>query len=659
MQRQAASFLNGPMLVLAGPGSGKTHVITKRVQYLIEEHHMPPESILVITFTRAAAMEMKLRAQNMCESASRAVFGTFHSVFYHILQKSDRYKDYRLLTDRQKNQLINRIVKHTAELPLYYGAHMQEQSVAEEFMVWMSRRKNGACLDDKLQNSSDSKEQLFCQMQKRYAQECESMHRMDFDDILVELLNLFRSDTGLLANWQRRFRYILVDEFQDINPVQYASVSLLGKKHRNLFMVGDDDQSIYRFRASDIQIMQQFLGEYPEAKQVTLSDNYRCKQEIVTYSAGFIQRNEKRFAKELKSMQKEPGNVALNAYADVHEMQEMVRDSLQELRGNETAAILLRTNQSAQNWAKWLKEKGYETKSPKADSSIYQLDWVKDVLAVLRFVHQGQHRSDFIRFMNKPERYLLRDGIPDPVNLTELLSCYQREMIEKEADSVLESRQQICDALIRLQRQLAFLIRLDPYASIQYVLSVMGYEACIKQTEQYQKQCLQLKQEAKKFLDVPSYLTYVTKILQGERDSDDARLHGDDTAFDKKIGKNEENETKNQIHVMTYHGSKGLEFDRVILPEVNAGMVPHGRYLEREDLEEERRVFYVAMTRAKSELVILYHQSENTKQNLLSPFILELLHLQEKKEGLDSFRNLDLVKMDALKIISEKSNNRD
>lgn len=623
MQRQAASFQNGQMLVLAGPGSGKTHVITKRIQYLIEQCKVSPDSILVITFTRAAATEMKLRSVQNCIKSSQTIFGTFHSIFYQILKKSARYRDFSLMTDRQKNQIVNRIW-HTIKL-----SHSNQVdfglfgNFVRDFTEFISVQKNkGINLASFQQSVCSEQENIFLLAWDLYQSECAKLKIMDYDDLLLLCRDTLIKEKNLLHQMQNRFQYLLIDEFQDINPIQFQCLTMLGAGMNNIFAVGDDDQSIYRFRASDVKIMRQFLTYYPDAQTVSLSLNYRSKKEIVSLCSSFIGLNTNRFEKNQIAASKEKGEVILQPYGKEQEEWKWIIGEIKKAKeSNQSLAILTRTNQTTENYLKFLQKNQVIMDGSQMYCPIYEKESILDMIAILRFLYQGNRRSDFIRFMNFPERNLLRTNLSDPVDLDKMILQLEKQIMQETCNSKEILRQQI-EELKKLKSKLDFLLRLDPFGSIQYLLYVWGFEKAIKKENQDVDQITErLKMDAKGFQSVIDYLVYLDQKSNATKDMAE-HMHNQ---MHKQI-KEDEN-----VKVMTYHASKGLEFDVVLLPDVNDGCVPHGRFLDLEEYEEERRVFYVAMTRAKQKLVVYYKEKGKQSDSALSSFLVDLMRL--KKEG--------------------------
>ena len=291
VQQCAVEHGEGPLLVTAGPGSGKTTVITHHIRYLINNLGIPPEEILVITFTKSAATEMRERfLKLMDDTNTKVVFGTFHAIFYQILRISGGFTHDSILKEKEKYIILRDILKA-------HKIQFYEKTFLEDLLAEISQFKNKGNTDS-FKSSLLEKEQ-FCLVASEYQKRMESLNKIDFDDMVLRCHDLFLKDKQILYKWQKTFRYILVDEFQDINPMQYEIVKMLGEKHHNIFAVGDEDQSIYSFRGANPSICFQFLKDYPSAKQIFMATNYRCNINIVEGAKKLISHNKERFKKDI------------------------------------------------------------------------------------------------------------------------------------------------------------------------------------------------------------------------------------------------------------------------------------------------------------------------------------------------------------------------
>ena len=292
-QVQAVIHKDGPCMVLAGPGSGKTLTITKRIEYLIGKHHVSPEEILVITFTKAASIEMKERFVRLCgQKAGPVTFGTFHGIYYGILKWAYRMNASNILSEEQKYQLLKQVIGRM-EIDID-----DEKDFLQGIAGEIGNIKNNQIPLAEYESLNCS-EEVFREIFEQYEKERKRLKKIDFDDMLVLVYELFKKRPDILSMWQRKFRYILIDEFQDINQVQYDVIRMLAAPENNLFIVGDDDQSIYRFRGARPDIMLGFKKDYPDTKEILLDVNYRSTKAIVNGAARVIRHNVNRYPKQI------------------------------------------------------------------------------------------------------------------------------------------------------------------------------------------------------------------------------------------------------------------------------------------------------------------------------------------------------------------------
>ncbi|MBD5451554.1 MAG: ATP-dependent helicase, partial [Lachnospiraceae bacterium] len=353
-QTAAITHGDGPMLVLAGPGSGKTFVITQRIKYLIEELHVKPEDILVITFTKAAAKEMQERFFRIAkEGGSPVNFGTFHATFFNMLRYTYKFTAQNIIREGDKYKFIAKILE---EMPTELASqdqasdqtHNQDDDVIQRLLSEISKVKNNGITPQELKSETMSQTE-FEYIYDAYKKEMNSHRLIDFDDMVLLCRDLLVSRPEVLHMWQNRFKYILIDEFQDICPLQYEVVRLLAKPQDNLFIVGDDDQAIYGFRGSKPEIMLHFKDDYPNAKQVLLNVNYRSKRDIVETAGKLIVHNEVRFAKQVETKNPQTDGVKVYSFVSKHQQAKNIALLIQQYMQQEGAhysdiAILYRTN---------------------------------------------------------------------------------------------------------------------------------------------------------------------------------------------------------------------------------------------------------------------------------------------------------------------------
>ena len=589
-QLQAIRHREGPMMVLAGPGSGKTFVITRRIRYLIEECGVPPEQILVITFTRSSAGEMKERFDRLMEDTGQGVsFGTFHSIYFHILKHSYHYTNSNIITEKEKREYLREIIEaRSAEEELY-------ESYVPLLLNDFSYLKNYGLSVEEFHPAYVSEKQfqeIFRAYQKRMHQE----QKLDFDDMVLLCHRMFQNQPELLASWQGVFRYILIDEFQDINRMQYEVIRMLAEPERNLFVVGDDDQSIYGFRGSDPSIMLHFPKDYEDCKQVLLKENYRCTEKIVKAAVQLIGHNRERFSKTLYSKKQGKKDILVTGCdSGEEEAEEMIRliKSYQQYGALCDIAILFRTNMGASFLAQKLVQEKIPFLQKEKSGNLFEDPMALDILAVLHFAHGEKKRKHFLRFMNKPVRYLRRDMLPEWVELSELMRL----------PGLGEGRRK---DLVKLSYDLEQVRKMMPYAAINYIRKGMGYDQWVVQNAR------EKHRDAKEALEVLDWLQSSAKGLASlEEWLEQIEL------YELQIKKSGQDTKEDAVSLVTMHGSKGLEYKVVLIPDVNEGNVPQKKAVTAKELEEERRVFYVAMTRAKEKLFLFYVRK--TKENRLQP----------------------------------------
>lgn len=601
-QTEAIRFHEGPALILAGPGSGKTFVTVERIRRLITHHKTDPAKILVITFTKAAAFEMQERFQKLMEPIRPPVwFGTFHAVFYHILKQSAQYRAYTIITEGEKRKLLRKIS----------SIHKQLSCIREEdlskLILQISRKKNCEAalsfFDDQeeLTLPSELKPEDFELICREYQAYLREFQKFDFDDITMLCERLLLEEEEVRGFWQEQFSYILVDEFQDISPMQYRLIRLLALPQNNLFVVGDDDQSIYGFRGASPQSMQEFLKDYPACRQICLQINYRCHADIIHAAMQMIAQNEERLPKEIEAHHAEGKGVRYKVFPSRAEEEEFLRTELWELQscgGLEKAALLCRTHFECTMQLRFLEQAKIPFILSETPHSLFDHFVVQDLMTYLRLGNGNRERKNFLRIMNRPVRYLRRDSLPEEtVAMTAWLDHYRNMPALKEE-------------IRRLFQGLERIKSMQPYLAVRYIRNVSGYDRYLR--DKYigpdLQEYLQVAEEFQEmvrpfhsFRELEEYQSSYEKSVRAQRDCFRA---GGKTQEAAPCG----------IHVMTMHASKGLEFDTVLLPACEEGHIPSKKSKGEKALEEERRMLYVAMTRAKKSLLITAVKSKNGKE---------------------------------------------
>lgn len=606
-QLKAINHGEGPMLVLAGPGSGKTFVIIQRILNLIHEKHIKPENVLVISFSKASTLELKQRFQKEL----KVNFATFHACFFHILKETYHYTSQDIITEKQKRELLKTIL-FSPKYEFDEKKSDDSQEKAEDYLQKISYYKNKGTKELK-----EKEKKQFQQIFREYNQEMHQMHKLDFDDMGLLCLQLFQNRPDILEKWQEKFQYILIDEFQDINMVQFRIIQLLAGKHQNLFVVGDDDQSIYSFRGANPRIMLDFEKYYPKTEKVLLETNYRCSEEIVRESLKVIGQNKARFQKEIKAfrneetaeckLKKKNGNretVVYKKFENYQKEYSYIGEKIKQLVGKENfqysdIACIFRTNQDMSGLAEYFARNKIPFVMKESCNSIFKHFIALDMLAYLQFFLEGKKRSDFIRIMNKPLRYLSRNAF----------STLDKEVINwGELKKYYGSKKYIISCLEQLEQNEKWIQKLDLYGACFYIRKVIGYEQYLK--EFAKEQNLNWK-EAKEILDFVQESTKDMSSLEEWKEYIEQYEEALKCSREEKEG----------VHMITMHACKGLEYSIVFLPDCNEGKIPHKKAVFPKEIEEERRMFYVAMTRAKSHLEILYIEDEMKKHLQVSRFL--------------------------------------
>lgn len=601
-QQRAVSHKDGPMLVLAGPGSGKTLVITCRTRHLIEECGINPSEILVITFTNAAAREMKERFLRLTGTKGTTVsFGTFHAVFFQILKLAYGYRSENILREEQKYQFLREAVRKQ-KLELDDEAEFLSDVAAE-----LSRVKNEQVDLDGYQ-AGCCNAAIFRKLYEDYEDRLHRSNLIDFDDMLVYCYALLKERPDILGAWQRKYRYILVDEFQDINRLQYDIVRLLAAPEDNLFIVGDDDQSIYRFRGAKPEIMRNFEKDYPAAQRVVLDVNYRSTQLIVQGAGKVIANNRDRFPKEIRSAGGEGFGILTHQFADQEEENaaiiQKIRTYAQRGGAYSDIAVLFRTNTQPRQLVEELMSAGIPFRMRDRLPNIYDHWIAKDIFAYLRMATGSRRRSDFLQIMNRPKRYLGRECLEsEEISWESLLAWY-------------DDKPWVCGRIEKLQADLRQIARLNPYGALHYIRNIVGYEEYLRDYAEYRNR------KPEEFLEVFEELQALSK---GFSTFAEWSVHIEEYRKELLRQAKEQEKNGNSVSLSTMHSSKGLEYRIVFVIDANEKITPHKRAYLEEEIEEERRLFYVAMTRAKELLYLFSVDKLYNKKAERSRFVEELL----------------------------------
>ena len=604
-QTEAVAHNKGPCMVLAGPGSGKTLTIAKRIEYLIMKHKVRPEEILVITFTKYAAWEMKNRTRSICGPSSYAVtFGTFHGIYYGILKWAYRLNQSNLLSDEEKYRILREILPGI-DWDQEPEAD-EEKDYLQELAIEIGNVKNN-CMDIEEYEPVKYTTEKFRKLYRTYEETKKKYRKIDFEDMLIQCRDLFMKRPDILKKWQEKFQYILVDEFQDVNQAQYDVVRMLAAPQDNLFVVGDDDQSVYGFRGAKPGIMMEFMKDYPKARQILLDVNYRSSGYIVKGALRVIGNNKIRFEKKIEAFRKPDETVHVQEVKDPVQEAEYVLERIREYREKGVSymemAVLYRTNVDARAMSELMTEYQIPFVMKEHLNNIYEHFIALDMISYLRLSQGEYDRKYFLQIANRPNRYLTRESMKTGNVSYESLRRYYRD------------KDWMVDRIDQLEWDMKMICDKTPYAAIQYIRKRMGYDEFLKEYAAYRK----ISSE-----DLFAVLEEIWQNSKGYGTIKEWFEHIE--SYGKMLKEqNKKNGEKEGVNLMTMHAAKGLEFDTVFVIEANEGSCPYKKATANEEIEEDRRLFYVAMTRAKRKLVISYVKEKNGKDLLPSRFVSELL----------------------------------
>ena len=598
-QKKAIEHGAGPLMVLAGPGSGKTFVITHRIKYLIEGPGINPAHILVVTFSRAAAKEMKDRFEKLC-SKSLVTFGTFHSVFFNLLKTAYGFGSEQIASDELRYTLIKELIKRNSieneDINTLAGNLLNEIALVKQDNISIKNYYSNSI-------SSDTFKKIYSD----YESELEARGKLDFEDMLSLTYELLSERSDILKAVQNRYRYILVDEFQDINFLQYNIIKLMAGEKQNITVVGDDDQSIYRFRGARPEIMLGFERDFRNVKKVFLDINFRSSTQIVNASTKLISFNSKRFPKNFKAKNGDGAPVSLiefkNPFLEVNSIIKDIKDYIKSGQDINNIAVLYRTNLSPRLLIERLMRNNIPFTIRDAIPNLFD-HWVaKDIISYIKLAINIGDKSDLLRISNKPNRYISRDSLSSSrANIETLFDYY-------------DDKSYMIKRIVELREHLRTIKNLKPATALRYIRNVVGYDEYI---EEY---CDMNGVESD---DCYSILGDLENSAAEYNNFNNWFVHMDEYKDELIEARKKSNENDKGVRLMTFHSSKGLEFDIVYIIDVNDGSVPYKKAKGVDEIEEERRMFYVAMTRARKKLFICYCVENFGKSIGKSDFVIEL-----------------------------------
>ncbi|MCI7418389.1 MAG: ATP-dependent helicase [Clostridium sp.] len=606
-QEEAIMHRDGPAMVLAGPGAGKTYVITNRVKALIDEYGVKPEQILVVTFSKAAAVEMKERFEMLTGGQRLPVrFGTFHSVFFQILRLAYHYEVKDIATPALKYRFLEETLNET-------GYEVDDK---KEFLSDIEKeisRVKGEGIEIDCYFSSACSAEIFQKMYQGYQEKLQRHRCLDFDDMVVYTYQLLKEREDIRRRWQAQFRYLLIDEFQDINRLQYETVCMLAEPENNLFIVGDDDQSIYGFRGAKPGIMLSFPKRFPDTKQIVLGVNYRCSDEIMKAAERLIGKNNERYEKHIVANKGKEQPVHMKKCENLPDEAEKIVAQIQMYQKEGIAyqemAVLFRTNMQMRLLAGKLMEHGVPFTMRENLPNLFDTWMAKDIMCYLQLALGNRSREKFLKIANRPVRYLSRTAFTESEVSFDKLRAYY----------AVKNQEWMEERIWNFEYDLKNLASLSPYAAIHFIRKGIGYDEFLKtyadernvNADDWFDVLDEMQEMARDKKSIPEFLSFVEN-------------YGDTLEEIRQEQKKQQVKEEPGVSLMTMHASKGLEFPVVFVPTLNEDIVPYRKAVQEGNLEEERRMLYVAMTRAKTYLHLSFVKERFHKEAEPSPFLYEI-----------------------------------
>ncbi len=605
-QKEAAEYIDGPLLILAGAGSGKTRVLTYKIAYLLEQNLVKPWEILAITFTNKAAKEMKERVEGLIGSNGNDIWlGTFHSICVRILKREIELigygRDFNIFDELDKEKVIKEVCKKLEIDDKQYPVSLikYEISNAKDKMIDYEKYKKQAL--------GDFRKEKIAQIYEMYQLSLKKNNAIDFDDILMLTVEILSKNPDRLEYYQNKFKYILVDEYQDTNKVQFLLISLLAASHGKICVVGDESQSIYGFRGADISNILNFEKEYPNAKIVKLEENYRSTQNILNAANGVIKNNKSKIDKKLWTQNEIGDKICYKTLGNEYEEVEYIVSRIDEICKKESRkysdfAVLFRTNAQARVLEEVFMRNGTPYRLI-GGLKFYSRKEIKDLTSYLKLIQNIDDNISLKRIINEPKRGIgdtavdkldaiatsqntsIFRVIQDPNNLTGIRSASNIILFRDMINKIIAMKEEL---------KVSDLMRM--------ILKESGYEEMLNQD--------QTKESENRFENL---MEFIGVAMEFEKENADNTLADflDSIALVSDVDKLDDSEEA--VTLMTMHSAKGLEFEVVFLVGMEEGLFPSKRSIEEDDaVEEERRLCYVGITRAKKKLYIT-----NTKKRTL------------------------------------------
>ncbi len=594
-QIKAIEWYEGPLMVIGTPGSGKTTVIVNRVNNLIYEYDVRPENILVITFTKAAAVSMKERFLELSGLTSTNVrFGTFHSFFYWIIRTAYGDKlNLGVLDEQKKREVLRTILRKLG--PETYDNEETLVSVMNQLGIISCNM-----IDIENYYSRDMSGNDFVTTYRLYKEYKERNGLIDFDDMVTECYKLLKDRPDILERIRELYPFIMVDEYQDTNMIQYEILKMLAHPRDNIYVVGDDDQSIYGFRGARPDIMHKFTKEFRNASTLQLSNNFRCPKEIVELSSSIIADNKKRYGKSLKSVVSSKGQVTIDDMRTQTDEYNLILSRLQKAfkKGVSPSdiAIIYRTNLGPRRLMYKLSSYNVPFNVRDAIPDITNHIYVKPILSYIRYAMGDHSRKVFLDIMNKPVRYISRDMLTsEVVELEDLLRA-------------AKGKDYLRDNIKRMISEIRTISKLSPFAAVNYIRRAVDYDGYLKKLAEDRN------------IDYDEISDMLDEFQSMISDSD-TFLQMFEMLETSRKPKEEKEEEVDGIQLMTLHSAKGLEFSEVHILDAVEGSIPHKKSKSPDEIEEERRLFYVGITRSSNNLYIYVPREIGDRQVSPSRFL--------------------------------------
>ncbi|MDC0126641.1 UvrD-helicase domain-containing protein [Candidatus Pelagibacter sp.] len=637
-QKEAVLYLDGPLLIVAGAGSGKTKVLTSRIAHIIKEKKAFPNQILSVTFTNKAAKEMQSRVSSILNSEAIGLswLGTFHSICAKLLRKhapaAGLTSNFTIIDTDDQVRLIKNICK---------AENIDIKQLAPKYILSIiDRWKNkGFYPNEVIINKNDIYEKTVRPLYKIYQQKLLDLNACDFGDLILHTVKILERNLDIREIYSNNFKYILVDEYQDTNFIQSRWLYLLSEKHKNLCCVGDDDQSIYSWRGAEIKNFLEFDQVYHNSKVIRLEENYRSSQNILSVASNLIANNQNRVGKTLKTTMEEGDLVKLNCFKNGKDeaigISDEIEKKLKKKYSFNNVAILVRAIFQTREFEERFLKIGLPYRIL-GGTKFYERAEIKDCVAYLRLIHQPKDDLAFDRIVNNPKRSIGESTI-------KLIHQFSKE---NSISLEISSKKLIEQNLIKPKTKIglsSFLFLMNKWRNdidikkinhikvLQLVLDESGYSAMLKN---------------KKDLENENRLENIKELLSAMKEFDNLESFLEHVALATSIDQDWDGE---KVNMMTMHGSKGLEFDVVFLPGWEEGLFPHQKSIEEKGqngLEEERRLAYVGITRAKKKALISFAMNRfyqgNWIDSMASRFIDELPEKYlEKNSFFDETKNDD------------------